>query len=98
MNTVAPNQRLLRLDEVAHRCDCSVSSLRRAIHRGDLVAVRLGPTERHPIRVPEAALEEWIYGNQLSAVGTSSSSVDTAPAECRETALAAVELPAARGA
>ncbi|MBA2360102.1 MAG: helix-turn-helix domain-containing protein [Actinobacteria bacterium] len=57
----------MRLDEAARRCDYSVSSLRRAIHRGDLFAVRLGPTERHPIRVPEAALEEWIYGGHMSA-------------------------------
>ena len=64
MSTVATHTRLLRLDEAARRCAYSVSSLRRAIGRGDLAAVRLGPTERHALRIPEDELLRWIYSER----------------------------------
>ena len=60
MTTVASHSRLLPLEEAALRCSYSVSSLRRAIRRGELEAVRLGPSERYPLRIPEDALERWL--------------------------------------
>jgi excisionase family DNA binding protein len=60
MATAGTHPRLLRLDEAAIRYAYSVTSLRRAIRRGDLEAVRLGPSERHALRIPEDALERWL--------------------------------------
>lgn len=61
MNTVATPPRLLRLDEAARRVPCSVSTLRRRIREGSLPAVRIGPTERSPIRIHPRELEAWLY-------------------------------------
>jgi excisionase family DNA binding protein len=66
MTNVA-QERLLRLDEVASRCSYSISSVRRAIYRGELRAVRLGPSERHPLRISESELARWLHGDQVSA-------------------------------
>ena len=60
MATAATESRLLKLAEASERCAYSVSSLRRAIERGDLAAVRLGPTERHALRIREDDLERWL--------------------------------------
>ena len=67
MTVIGAPTRLLRLDEAAKRCSYSVSSLRRAIRRGDLAAVRLGPTEQYALRISEHDLERWIQaGNSMT--------------------------------
>jgi hypothetical protein len=67
MTTVGTQARLLTLPQAARRCHYSVSSVRRAIRRGDLLAIRLGPTDRHPLRIPEDALEAWLYADPRDA-------------------------------
>ena len=60
MATAAEPTRLLRVDEAAERLNVSVTTLRRRIHDGEIPAVRLGPTDRHPLRVDPAELERWL--------------------------------------
>lgn len=60
MTTTATQPRLLTLAEAATFAHYSVCSVRRAIARGDLEAVRLGPSERYPLRASEDALERWL--------------------------------------
>jgi excisionase family DNA binding protein len=55
---------LLRIPEVAKRLRCSRDSVYRAIHRGDLPAVRLGRQDGHgPLRVDAVELERYVYGD-----------------------------------
>jgi excisionase family DNA binding protein len=60
MTAAGTHTRLLTLEEAASRCFYSARSVRRAIERGDLEAVRLGPNKRYPLRVSEEALERWL--------------------------------------
>jgi excisionase family DNA binding protein len=72
MHTVAEQPRLLRLSVAAERLDTSVATLRRRITDGSLPAVRLGPTDRHPLRIREDDIEAWLEESRvfpLSAVG-----------------------------
>jgi excisionase family DNA binding protein len=57
------SSRLLSLPQAAERLGCSVGTLRRRIRAGDLAAVRLGPSDRHPLRIDERALEDWVFGD-----------------------------------
>lgn len=52
---------LLTLRDAASRVGVSERTLRRRIRDGSLPAVRLGPTERHPLRIVESELEEWVF-------------------------------------
>jgi excisionase family DNA binding protein len=61
VTTTVPPSRLLTLDEVADRLAVSVKTVRRRISTGELPAVRLGPSERHSLRVDQAELERWLY-------------------------------------
>jgi excisionase family DNA binding protein len=60
MSTATEQPRLLRLPEAAARLDVSVETLRRRIAAGDIAAVRLGPSDRHPLRVSESELARFI--------------------------------------
>jgi excisionase family DNA binding protein len=63
MQTIAPEREtLMRVKDVARELDQSVSAVYRKIAAGDLPAVRLGSSERAPIRVPAGALREWLFG------------------------------------
>jgi excisionase family DNA binding protein len=62
--------KLLTLAEVARRLNCSQLTVRRRIQEGELPAVRLGSSPRHPLRVDERELNSWLYG---SAAGVDSS-------------------------
>lgn len=61
MRTIGEQSELLKLPEAARRANVSVTTMRRRVLAGDVPAVRLGPTDRHPIRVPADALEAWIF-------------------------------------
>lgn len=54
---------LVRVSEAAEICSMSRSSLYEAIKAGEFPAIRIG----HSLRVPVAALEEWIRNK--AAVG-----------------------------
>jgi len=66
MATDDQHQAFLPLAEVAERVHVSVSTVRRRIRDDGLPVVRLGPSQRHPLRVPERELERWVF----SAHGT----------------------------
>jgi predicted DNA-binding transcriptional regulator AlpA len=53
---------LMRVKDVARELDQSVSAVYRKIAAGDLPSVRLGSSERAPLRVPERAFRAWLYG------------------------------------
>jgi excisionase family DNA binding protein len=63
MNTVESRQHLLTLEEAAAWANCSVMTLRRRIYEGALIAVRIGPTTRSPLRVPADELERWLFSS-----------------------------------
>jgi excisionase family DNA binding protein len=68
-HTVAHKPRLLRLDEAARRLDVSVDTIRRHVRAGHLDAVRLGPTERYPLRIAEDALIEFLDVGRSPSAG-----------------------------
>ena len=49
--------KLLRLEEVATRCELSLGFIRREIARGELEVVRLAP---RMVRISEAALVDYL--------------------------------------
>ena len=55
--------RLLSVSEAARWLGVSETTVRRRVTDGSLPAVRLGPTERHPLRIDERELEEFVYGD-----------------------------------
>lgn len=58
------HQKLLSPAEVALRLGISRPSVYRKIERGEIPAVRLGgPGSSAPLRVPERALEAWLYSD-----------------------------------
>jgi excisionase family DNA binding protein len=59
--TTDEHSRLLRLDEAAERLGVSTITVRRRVHSGELPAVRLGPSDRYPIRIDESELERWLF-------------------------------------
>jgi excisionase family DNA binding protein len=58
MLTHAHDKQYLHVKEAAAELDVHPSTIRRAIHSGELDAVRLGPNGR--FRVPREALEEFV--------------------------------------
>ena len=60
MSSVDQHPRLLTLEEAGRRLRISVVTIRRRIRDGDLPAVRLGPTDRYPLRIDERQLDEWL--------------------------------------
>jgi len=52
---------MLSPDEIALRLNLSRRSVYRLIDRGELPATRLGSTRNAPLRVPEAALDAWLW-------------------------------------
>lgn len=59
--TTAVHPKLLTVAQVARRLGVSEQSVRRRIRAGSIPAVRLGPTDRYPIRIDPAELDAWIY-------------------------------------
>lgn len=57
--SMTTRDRLLRVDDVAERLQCSTKSVRRSISNGDLEAVRIGPAGRS-IRVTEQAFAVYL--------------------------------------
>ena len=57
-------QKLLKVPEVAERLRVSVWSVYRLVEGGQLPAVRVGSGPRAPIRVSEAELEAWLFGQE----------------------------------
>jgi excisionase family DNA binding protein len=56
----------LTVAEVARLLQCSEPTVRRRIRDGELPAVKLG-RGRSVLRVPRAALEAWLYGDEGDA-------------------------------
>jgi len=52
---------------VARRLSVSADTVRRRIRSGEIPAVRLGSSERHPLRVSSIALEQWLHGEPEEA-------------------------------
>jgi excisionase family DNA binding protein len=84
-HTIAHEPRLLRLNEAAKRLDVSVDTVRRHVRAGHLDAVRLGPTERYPLRIAEDALLDFLDVGRCSSPSVGS----RLPAERRETSSSA---------
>lgn len=51
---------LLTLQEAARRLRVSTTTVRRKVRSGELPALRLGASERHPLRVDADALEQLL--------------------------------------
>ena len=60
MNAQAVERDLLRVEEVAARLRCRPETARRMVRR-DLPAVRLGSSERSPIRVRAGEPQHWLF-------------------------------------
>jgi excisionase family DNA binding protein len=60
---------LMRVKDVARELDQSVSAVYRKIASGDLPAVRLGSSERSPIRISAAELHAWLDRSRPPVVG-----------------------------
>lgn len=58
MATHALDKRYMHVKEAAAELDVHPSTIRRAVHSGELEAVRLGPNGR--VRVPREALAEFV--------------------------------------
>jgi excisionase family DNA binding protein len=87
MSTVVEQARLLPLPEAATRLGVSVITLRRRIADGTISAVRIGPSDRHPLRISESELARFI-GSSSEGVSddgppAGGSFADTNPAERR---------------
>jgi excisionase family DNA binding protein len=54
-------QKLLTVDQVAERLQVSKWSVYRRIEAGELPAVRLGSTNRAPLRISERELQAWLF-------------------------------------
>jgi len=67
MRTDDEQTELLKLPDAARRANVSVATMRRRVLAGDVPAVRLGPSDRHPIRVPADALEAWLFNDEGDA-------------------------------
>jgi excisionase family DNA binding protein len=52
---------LLTVREAAHRLRQSEATVRRKIHEGELLAVRVGQGSPAPLRVPSGYLDRWLY-------------------------------------
>jgi excisionase family DNA binding protein len=88
MSTVVEQARLLPLPEAATRLGVSVITLRRRIADGTISAVRIGPSDRHPLRVSEDELLRFISKSPSREVSddgppAGGSFADTNPAERR---------------
>lgn len=56
----ATQSEYLTVAEVAERFRCSPEHVRGLVNRGELRAVRLGDSQRAPIRVDAGALDRWL--------------------------------------
>jgi excisionase family DNA binding protein len=52
---------LLTVDQVADRLQVSKWSVYRRVAAGEIPAVKLGAALHSPIRIPEPALDAWLY-------------------------------------
>ena len=70
MQTLAErHDSLMRVRDVAPELDQSVSAVYRKIAVGEIPSVRLGSTERAPIRITSAELHAWLDRSRPPAVG-----------------------------
>jgi excisionase family DNA binding protein len=60
------NDHLLTIRQVAERLQLTPRSVRQLVHRGELVGVRLGSSDRASIRIDEEALARWLRGRSVS--------------------------------
>lgn len=65
--STAVHPKLLTVAQVARRVGVSEITIRRRIREGALPAIRLGPTDRSPLRVDEHELAAWLYGDGEAA-------------------------------
>jgi hypothetical protein len=63
-----PDDRLLTVSDIAERDHCSIKTVRRAIAKGDLEVLRIGPGGRM-IRITEEA--HFVYRMRASRLGMS---------------------------
>lgn len=70
------NPDLLLVPEVAALLRCSPSTVRRKANAGILPALRLGDSDRAPLRFARVELERWLFSS-LGAPGDSGSVVAT---------------------
>ena len=63
-------QRLLTLDECAKILGTTKQGVYMRIYRGVLPFVKLGNTQRAPIRIEEGVLEQYIAQNRVEAYRT----------------------------
>jgi excisionase family DNA binding protein len=54
-------QKLLTVEQVAERLQVSKWSVYRRIEAGELPAIRLGSTNRAPLRISERELQAWLF-------------------------------------
>jgi excisionase family DNA binding protein len=66
MTASVPQRELLTIREAAERLRVSEKTVRRLIRRGELPAVQLG-SKGASVRVDEAELERWLYGDPEAA-------------------------------
>jgi excisionase family DNA binding protein len=58
---------LLTIEEAASRCRVSRPTMYRLVAAGLVPAVRVGVSEKSPLRVPRRELEEWLFGDPREA-------------------------------
>jgi excisionase family DNA binding protein len=56
--------KLLTVRQVAERLGLSTWSVYRRCESGELPSVRLGSTKKAPLRISEAELDAWLYGER----------------------------------
>jgi excisionase family DNA binding protein len=56
---------LLTLRETANRLRQSEKTIRRNVHSGEILAVRLGPSPHAPLRIPADFLDAWLYAEPI---------------------------------
>jgi excisionase family DNA binding protein len=59
--------RLLTIREVAAQLRVSQRTVERLLAKGELPALQVGSHPRAPVRIDEAELEEWLYGDPGAA-------------------------------
>lgn len=60
-----PVQQFMTVQEVAAMINISEKTVRRLIWDGRLPAIRVGDSDRSPLRIPVDGLNDWLYGEGM---------------------------------